>query len=119
MNEKTFFNGSVIFCIVLFLAGIGLGVFSGHGYKTRADELADTVERLEAALADATSRADTLAGQLASSRAELATIRARIGIAQGIADEIDTGIGGAIDAVDRIIRKMELLESALSVVLDW
>ena len=119
MNEKILFVIIAILCAVSFGAGFFIATSISDGDKIRIIKLENTVTRITDALADATSRADALSIQLDNSRAELGAIRARIRIAENIANEINSGIGQAVDAVDRIIRKVELLESALSVVLNW
>jgi chromosome segregation ATPase len=119
MDEKTVFRIVFFFAVVMFGTGITIGIFFGSGHKNRADELALTVDRLTQQISDATERAGRIERELVEARNELDTIRARIGVAQGIADELTSGAVNALESVDRIIRKMELLESALSVILDW
>jgi hypothetical protein len=115
MKNETAFFYIFIACCVAFL----VGVLTGHGIG------AGRIGELENRLADATNANHRLADEN-NTATELASrladrLRARQGrdaIAIGILDEIGRDLGRSETTIDRAIRRVELIESALSVLLD-
>jgi len=128
MNEKIICFIVVALCVASFGAGLYFSTRTSSRDKARIIELEESVDRLTTSLRDATARADSLARELNDSRElitrssqelarseqELRKVNERIESAKSIAGTIDVGVTDSITTVDRIIKKIELLELSLS-----
>ena len=109
MNAKTY---GVVFCIscACFVAGSIVGYATGQGRNTELENRFRELELSNKQLADQNRRASELVAANAKRHA----------IAKGIVDELNVDIANAGSTIDRAIRRVELIESALSVLLvDW
>lgn len=113
MNEKI--RVYIILVAISFLLGAGTIWFISHG---TINEYKDRLAAFENTNTILTAENNIAYGLVAQLTDRLERITGRIAIAQGIAGEIGNDLDGAKDTVDRIIRRIELLESALSVIFE-
>jgi len=113
-NETAFFY-IFIAVVIAFL----VGVLTGHGIG------AGRIGELEARLADIEVTNTRLrdenaiaSGIVADLTERIRARQARDAVAIGILDEIGSGFADIKDTVERAIRRVEIIETALSVLLD-
>jgi len=114
VNDKKYLFIFVSVCIA-FLVGILTGHGLGQGRNSQLETRLADIEITNNRLRDENAIASGIVADLTE---RIRARQARDTIAIGILDEIGSGFTDIADTVERAIRRVELIESALSVLFD-